>query len=158
MARANPLWKTLDRQVPVLAVFQGGNHYIHPGWYPTKREHGKVVPTWNYVVVQVRGRLTIHDDPDWIRAQVLELTAQQESAFAAPWSVDDAPRDYTDALLRALVGIEIEITDWRGKWKVSQNQPPANQQGVVDGLQALASDEARAMAACVHARGAGRVG
>lgn len=150
VARANPIWRDTDLSTAALAVFQGPAHYISPGWYPSKQEHGKVVPTWNYVVVQARGMLRIHDDPAWIRQQVSDLTRQQEAFRATPWSVDDAPRDYTDALLRALVGIEIPVTRWSGKWKTSQNQPPANRAGVVDGLSAQNTAEASAMAELVR--------
>ena len=154
VARANRLWQDSDLSVPVLAVFQGPAHYISPSWYPSKQEHGKVVPTWNYAVVQARGVLRIHQDADWIRAQVTALTQQQEAGFAQPWSVEDAPRDYTDGLLKALVGIEIEVTAWAGKWKVSQNQPAPNRAGVVAALQDTpCSNAAQAMAALVRSAG-----
>lgn len=149
VARANPLWRVTQRDTPVLAIFQGPQHYISPGWYPTKQEHGKVVPTWNYVVVQARGVLQVHDDPDWVRQQVTALTQQQESAMKKPWAVDDAPRDYTDTMLRAVVGISMAVTQWSGKWKVSQNQTGVNRMGVVQGLSALQDAQATAMAALV---------
>jgi len=151
VARANPVWHATNLEVQTLAIFQGSQHYVSPGWYATKQEHGKVVPTWNYVVVQARGSLIIHDDADWVRQQVTELTQQQESAYANPWAVQDAPRDYTDALVRALVGIEIPITSLTGKWKVSQNQPAANQAGVVKGLEQQGGSVAMDMAALVAA-------
>jgi transcriptional regulator len=150
VARANPVWRATDLGVSVLALFQGPQHYITPSWYATKAEHGKVVPTWNYAVVQVRGILQIRDDADWLRAQVTQLTQQQESSFAKPWAVDDAPRDYTDTMIKALVGIEIAITSITGKWKVSQNQPPVNQATVLQGLQQQGTDAAQAMAALVQ--------
>jgi transcriptional regulator len=149
VARANPVWKETDLSQPVLAIFQGPQHYISPGWYATKQEHGKVVPTWNYVVVQVHGLLQVHDDAAWVRAQVQALTAQQESAMPAPWAVDDAPRDYTDSMLRAVVGISLPIARWSGKWKVSQNQPPVNQESLVAALGARDAQGA-AMAALVQ--------
>jgi len=149
IARANPLWKTTDFSVPVLAVFQGPAHYISPNWYPSKAHNGKVVPTWNYVVAQARGCLRLHQDPAWIRAQVAQLTAQQEATQTQPWSVGDAPPAYTDALLGALVGIEIPIDQWTGKWKVSQNQSAENRAGVVQGLVAASGT---AMARCVQER------
>ena len=157
IARANPLWQTTDFSVPVLAIFQGPAHYISPNWYPSKARHGKVVPTWNYVVVQARGRMQLHHDPAWIRAQVTELTTQQEASQAQPWSVDDAPAAYTDALLGALIGIEIPVDDWTGKWKVSQNQSAENRAGVVQGLLATPPDPelARhgvAMGRCIQER------
>jgi transcriptional regulator len=150
VARANPVWRATDLEAPVLVLFQGAQHYITPSWYATKAEHGKVVPTWNYAVVQVRGMLQIRDDAEWLRTQVTQLTQQQESSFAKPWAVDDAPRDYTDTMIKALVGIEIAITSITGKWKVSQNQPPVNQATVVQGLQQLGTNAGQAMAALVQ--------
>lgn len=135
VARANPVWRATNFEVPVLALFQGPQHYISPSLYATKAEHGKVVPTWNYAVVQARGRMVVHDDAGWVREQVTELTQQRESARAKPWEVSDAPRDYTDTMIKAIVGIEIALTELRGKWKVSQNQVPANQNSVVQALQ-----------------------
>ena len=149
VARANPVWAATDFSVPVLAIFQGPQAYISPSWYATKAEHGKVVPTWNYVVVQAHGVLVVHDDPEWIRAQAGELTRQQESAFDKPWAIDDAPRAYTDTLLRALVGIEIRINRLSGKWKVSQNQPATNRNSVVQALQSAGTADAQAMAKLV---------
>ena len=156
VARANPLWQSTDASVAALAVFQGPAHYISPSWYPTKQEHGKVVPTWNYAVVQASGPLRVHHEADWIRAQVQALTQQQEAPQAAPWAVDDAPREYTDGLLKALVGIEIPVVRWSGKWKVSQNQPASNQAGVVAALQGVAGSQAQAMAALVQQHAAER--
>ena len=151
VARANPVWKNADPQTAALVVFQGPHSYISPGWYPTKAEHGKVVPTWNYAVVQARGPLRAVDDAGWVRAQLMELTGQQESAFAKPWSVDDAPADYIEKMLTAIVGIEIPIQELTGKWKVSQNQPEVNQAGVVQGLGRSHDAHAPAMAGLVAA-------
>lgn len=151
VARANPLWHATRLDTSVLAIFQGPQHYVSPGWYPSKQEHGKVVPTWNYVVVQAQGVLRIHDDPEWVYAQVSQLTRQQESTSAKPWAVDDAPRTYTDSMVKAIVGISIEITHWSGKWKVSQNQQASNRAGVVDGLGSLQDQQARDMAVLVAA-------
>jgi transcriptional regulator len=150
VARANPVWRATNFVVPVLALFQGPQHYMSPSLYATKQEHGKVVPTWNYAVVQARGMLTVRDDADWVRQQVTELTLQQESARAAPWAVADAPRDYTDTMIKALVGIEIPLSHITGKWKVSQNQPAVNQASVVAGLQQQGGVDALAMAALVR--------
>jgi transcriptional regulator len=151
VARANPLWRETRLDTPVLAIFQGPQHYISPSWYPTKQEHGKVVPTWNYVVVQARGLLQIHDDPVWVRQQATQITDHQERAAAKPWAVNDAPRDYTDSMIKAVVGISIEITLWSGKWKLSQNQPELNRAGVVQALGGLQSAQAQAMAVMVSA-------
>jgi transcriptional regulator len=149
VARANPVWRETDLSVPVLAIFQGPQHYISPNWYATKAEHGKVVPTWNYAVVHAKGLLTVHDDADWVRSQMQQITAQQEAPLPKPWAVEDAPKDYTDAMISAVVGIEIAVTSWAGKWKVSQNQPPANQATVQRALDGLGSDVARAMSELV---------
>lgn len=152
VARANPLWREVDTGTAVLAIFQGPQAYVSPSWYPTKQEHGKVVPTWNYAVVHARGPLRVVDDAAWVRAQLLELTQQQEAGAAQPWAVDDAPREYTDGLLKALVGIEIAVQQLTGKWKVSQNQPAHNQAGVVRALAAAGTDQSAAMAALVQER------
>lgn len=151
VARANPLWRETLLETPVLVIFQGPQHYISPGWYPTKQEHGKVVPTWNYVVVQARGLLRVHDDADWVRQQASQITDQQERGSARPWAVDDAPRAYTDSMIQAVVGISIAVTHWAGKWKLSQNQPAINRDGVVQALAGLQDESAAAMAALVTA-------
>jgi transcriptional regulator len=134
VARANPIWSDLASEVEVLAVFQGPNAYISPSWYATKQETGKVVPTWNYSAIHAYGTLRIIDDAAWLRAQLGMLTADHEAAFAEPWAVSDAPADFTDKLIEAVIGIEISITRLQGKWKVSQNQPPRNQASIMQGL------------------------
>src|SRR6185369_13336624 len=118
---------------------------ISPGWYPTKAETGKVVPTWNYVTVQARGHLQVHDDPQWLRALVGELTERHEAASERPWQVSDAPADFIDTMLGAVVGIEIELTALQGKWKVSQNRPAADREGVIAGLVARGDELSQAM-------------
>jgi transcriptional regulator len=145
VARANPLWRHAG--VAALAVFQGPQAYVSPNWYPSKREHGKAVPTWNYTMVQARGALRAVDDAPWLRALVGRLTERHESTQPAPWAVSDAPDDYVQQMLRAIVGIEIELTSLLGKWKVSQNRSQADRQGVA---QALATDP---MAALVRGPG-----
>lgn len=136
VARANPHWKLIAAQpeVPVLVVFHGADSYITPSWYETKRETGKVVPTWNYATVQVKGRARIMDDATWLARQIRDLTASHESARAEPWAVEDAPERFIEAQLRGIVGIEIDILEIAGKWKVSQNRPEADRLGVADGL------------------------
>lgn len=150
VARANPLWRAHTPDKPVLVVFRGPQAYVSPNWYPDKAEHGKVVPTWNYLVVQALGTLHIHDDPAWVHRQISALTEQQEGARARPWAVDDAPADYLDAMRRGIVGIEVEVLRWSGKWKLSQNHSAERQAGVRDGLlrepQAAAAAVAQAMA------------
>ena len=133
MARANPQWRELDDQV-VLVVFRGPDVYVGPSLYATKKETGKVVPTWNYGMVQVRGKAKLRDQSDWLTDQLNTLTTTREATRAQPWSVADAPRDYIEAQKRAIVGIEIEIAVLEGKWKVSQNQPEANRRSVAAGL------------------------
>jgi len=154
VARANPLWRDTDRCVEVLAVFQGPQTYISPAWYPTKREHGKVVPTWNYVVVQARGRLHIRDDAAWVHDLVSRLTRIHEAGRPQPWAVDDAPPDYVHSMLAAVVGIEIEITSLVGKWKTSANQPAANRAGVAQALAGQPGDDAASMSRLVAAHDA----
>ena len=154
IARANPLWSDLAHNAGVLAVFHGPNAYVTPSWYPTKAETGKAVPTWNYAVVHAHGTLRVVDDAAWLRAHLEALTAHNEAAFSEPWHFSDAPSDFTDKLLEAIVGIEIAITRLSGKWKVSQNQPERNRAGVVHGLRAGGSDDAREVAALVERAGA----
>lgn len=134
VARANPVWRDCVTETEALAIFHGPEGYISPSWYPTKKQHGKVVPTWNYAVVHAYGTLQIIHDPAWIRGQIDALTAQNEAIFAAPWAVEDAPQEYIDQLAEAIVGIEMTITRLQGKWKVSQNQPAENKAGVIAGL------------------------
>jgi transcriptional regulator len=153
VARSNPLWQATDTATPVLAIFQGPQAYISPTWYATKQESGKVVPTWNYAVVHAQGTLRVVDDPAWLRTQLQELVTEHEARFEQPWSMDDAPSDYTARLIHAIVGIEIPISQLTGKWKVSQNQPALNRAGVVQGLQALGDDGATAMAGLVQSHG-----
>jgi transcriptional regulator len=150
VARANPLWREIDTEQEVLAIFHGPETYISPGWYPTKREHGKVVPTWNYVVAHAWGRLRVVDDAAWLRNLVGQLTTRHESRFEKPWSVEDAPADYIDKMVSAIVGIEITITRLEGKAKVSQNQPAVNREGVVQALTAQADADLLAMAAAIN--------
>jgi transcriptional regulator len=150
MARANGQWRALSEAEDVLVVFQGADHYITPSWYATKQETGKVVPTWNYVMVQARGRPRVIEDAAWLRRQIEALTRKQESPRPAPWAVGDAPEAFIDAQVRAIVGVEIEIVEISGKWKVSQNRPAADRAGVVAGLEAMGDEASREMAAIVR--------
>ncbi len=134
VGRANPLWREARADVETLVVFQGAQAYISPSWYPAKAEHGKVVPTWNYVTVQARGTLRAIDDAQWLHAFVSRLTQHHEAAQAKPWAVTDAPPEFIDSMLRAIVGIEIVLSSLVGKWKVSQNRAVADRIGVVRGL------------------------
>jgi transcriptional regulator len=145
VARANPVWKDAAGS-EVLVVFQGPQAYISPNWYPSKAENGKAVPTWNYIVVQARGTLVVHDDVEWLRALVTRLTARHEATQAVPWTLGDAPPDYLAAMLRGIVGIEIALTSLRGKWKMSQNHPAANRDGVAQGLRTMGAGPAEVAA------------
>ncbi len=149
VARANPLWREHDPRVEALAIFQGPQHYITPSWYPSKAEHHKVVPTWNYVVVHARGAMTVIDDAAWVINHVSEMTAHNEAGQARPWKVSDAPADFIAQTAKAIIGIEIKIATLTGKWKVSQNRPEKDRSGVVQGLSELGSNEAAAMAKIV---------
>ena len=135
VARANPQWQHLKDGAKALVVFQGPQAYVTPSWYAAKKEHGKVVPTWNYAMVQVRGSATIHDDPEWLQAQITALTQTHEGSRQAPWAVSDAPERYIEMQKRAIVGIEISIEDIRGKWKMSQNRADADIAGVAEGYE-----------------------
>ncbi len=152
LARANPQWQELPTVEECLVVFQGPQTYISPSLYSTKREHGKVVPTWNYITVHVWGRPQVIDDAAWLRRQVDDLTAHNEASRAAPWAVADAPEPYVAAQIKGIVGIEIPIARIEGKWKVSQNRPAVDRAGVVVGLQD-GDNDAQIMAALVAERG-----
>lgn len=141
LARANPQWSSLEGQ-KVLVVFQGPQAYISPSHYATKRETGKVVPTWNYAIVQARGVARVLTDAAWLDAQIDALTSKQEQGSDHPWAVSDAPRAYIESQLRGIVGIEIGITELEGKWKVSQNRQEADRHGVAEGLAAAHPDMA----------------
>jgi transcriptional regulator len=135
LARANPQWRDLGAVGECLVVFQGPQEYVTPSWYATKRESGKVVPTWNYATVHVRGRPTVFEDAAWLRRQVDDLTSLAEGRRPGPWKVDDAPADFVASQLKGIVGIEILIEHIEGKWKVSQNRPVADREGVIEGLR-----------------------
>jgi transcriptional regulator len=150
VARANPVWKSLAGAADSLVIFQGAEAYITPSWYPSKRVHGKAVPTWNYAVVHVRGTARAIQDRDWLLRHVTQLTGAHEAQLTAPWQVADAPADYIEQMLRAIVGIEIAITDIVGKWKVSQNRSQEDRFGVVAGLAEQNTERSKAMASLVE--------
>jgi transcriptional regulator len=150
MARANPQWRELDGQA-VLIVFRGPDAYVSPSLYQTKQETGKVVPTWNYAMVQARGTVRLRDQVEWLTPQLQALTTARESTRPKPWAITDAPADYIEAQKKAIVGIEIEIAALEGKWKVSQNQPEANRRSVVAGLSQ--DESTREMAELVRTYG-----
>jgi transcriptional regulator len=145
------MWCDLQAGLETLVIFHGPDAYISPSWYATKQESGKVVPTWNYAVVHAYGTLQVIDDASWVRSQLEVLTAHNERRFTEPWAVSDAPRDFTEKLIAAVIGIEIVISSLSGKWKVSQNQPPQNQAGVIDGLDKVQCPDSVSMASLVKA-------
>lgn len=148
VARANPVWQCLT--APSVVVFQGPQAYISPNWYPGKQVHGKAVPTWNYATVQAHGVPQAFEDPARLLALVTRLTQIHEATQPSPWQVSDAPADYLEKMLKAIVGIEIPVQHWIGKWKTSQNRPLADRQGVAAGLSTLHCPHALAMAALVQ--------
>ncbi|HEY3729833.1 MAG TPA: FMN-binding negative transcriptional regulator [Steroidobacteraceae bacterium] len=136
VARANSLWREAAADSDVLAVFTGPQHYVSPSWYPSKREHGKVVPTWNYSSVQIRGRIRFIHDEGWLRTMVASLTERHEQQREQPWRIEDAPAGYLDDMLRAIVGLEITVSAVEGKFKGSQNRDAADRIGVANALRA----------------------
>ena len=136
LAKANDQFAAFERGGDTLVIFQGPEAYITPSWYPSKQEHGKVVPTWNFVSVHAWGRPVVTENPAWLMAQINELTAANEVARPAPWAVSDAPEAFVASQLKGIFGIEIEIARIEGKWKTSQNRPEADRVGVAEGLAA----------------------
>lgn len=146
VARANSVWQAIGDETPSVAIFQGPQKYITPSWYPAKQVTGKVVPTWNYVVVHAHGSPRVIHDKDWLLAHVTELSDVHEQERPTPWKVSDAPRDYVDALVNAIVGIEIPLTALHGKWKLSQNRSTADLLGTISGLTADGDQESAEVA------------
>jgi len=136
VARVNPVWQRIEKGASVLAIFQGPDAYVSPSWYETKAETGRVVPTWNYVAVHANGKGSIFHDQAWLKEHLCQLTDLHESNRENPWSVDDAPSEFTSRLVKAIVGIEIQIEDLTGQVKASQNHPERNRTGVKTGLAA----------------------
>ena len=159
VARNNDQWRK-PAQGESLAIIRGPDSYVSPSWYAAKAEHGRVVPTWNYLTAHVYGRLIVHDDPVWVEDVVRRLTAKHEAARLAspgqrmPWSPDDAPRKFIEGQLRAIVGLELQITRIEAKAKLSQNRPATDIPGIVDGLAARGDDP---MATAVEQANAERV-
>jgi transcriptional regulator len=141
VARNNDQWRVPARGESMVIV-RGADAYISPGWYQSKAEHGRVVPTWNYITAHVYGQLVVHDDPVWVEDLVRRLTAKHEAARAEPWSVDDAPEKFVAGQLRAIVGVELAITRIEAKAKLSQNRPEADVVGVVAGLRERGDEQA----------------
>ncbi|MFL9924122.1 FMN-binding negative transcriptional regulator [Herbaspirillum lusitanum] len=140
VARANPVWQDVQNGDEVLVVFKAADSYISPTWYPSKQEHHKQVPTWNYMVTHVHGRISIHDDERYVRGVVARLTRTHEASMQKPWKMSDGPADFIDGLLKAIVGIEIDITSMVGKIKLSQNKDVRDVRNVGEVLTARGSD------------------
>lgn len=146
VARGNPVWQRLTAGQDVSVVFQGPEGYISPNWYPSKAEHGRHVPTWNYTLAQAWGPWRVRDTPDAAREVVQRLTAHHEASQPRPWQLQDAPPDFIEALLRAIVCVEIPVRRWQGKWKLSQNRSAGDVAGVLAGLEATSAPRAQELA------------
>ena len=154
VARANPLWREYRAGTEALAIFQGPQVYISPSFYPSKVKTGEVVPTWNYAVVHASGKLRFIDDAAWLHDFVAGLTATHEAPRSMPWKIEDAPAPYIDKMLRLIIGFEFSIATLAGKWKVSQNRSPTDQQGVMHQLQNADDADSLEMAGMLAALGA----
>jgi transcriptional regulator len=151
VARANPVWKSFSKDVPSVVIFQGPQGYITPSWYASKKEHGKVVPTWNYAVVHAHGLPRVIDDAAWLLRHVTAMTTEQESRHPpGEWEVSDAPADFIQSMLRMIVGIEIPLTALVGKWKMSQNRSAADRLGAIAGLKERGDADSTEVAALVE--------
>jgi transcriptional regulator len=146
MAKANPQWRRIEPEARALVIVPGPDAYVSPSWYASKAEHGRVVPTWNYTAVHLTGIARVHLEPEWLRQAVSELTQVHEGGRAMPWWVTDAPDDYVEAQLRAIVGIELSVERVEAKAKLSQNRSEADRAGVIDGLRGEAEPDASAIA------------
>jgi len=158
VARGNPLWRLAEGKqgVTALAVFQGPQAYVHPGWLATKHETGKAVPTWNYVAVHAHGRLKAVSDVAWLLRHLDHLSTHTEAGRADPWSIDDAPEGYIGTLMRGIVGIELRVDRLEGVWKMIQHHPEANRTGVIAGLDADGTPDSTQVAAVMRALEAAR--
>ena len=152
VSRANTQWRDHSPTIEALAIFSGPQHYITPSWYPEKQETGKVVPTWNYVVVHAYGLLKVIEDHEWLMAHLESLVKVHESSSRIPWKIEDAPSDYIASQIKGIVGLEMTINRLEGKWKLSQNRSEQDRQGVAEGLADLNTPESLAMKALVERR------
>jgi len=146
VARANPVWRDFSRNNEALVIFQGPQTYISPSSYLTKKETGMVVPTWNYAVVHAHGRLNAIEDVLWLRAFLEELTKTHERGRSEPWNISDAPAEYIEKQLNAIVGLKLTITQLVGKWKLSQNRPARDRASVIQALLEQGTESSKAMA------------
>jgi transcriptional regulator len=154
VARANPQWQRVKPGFQALAIFLGPNAYITPSWYPAKQQHGKVVPTWNYLAIHAYGTISFFDDPAELRDHVGKLTDTHEAARDAPWAVSDAPADYVEKMLGGIVGFRLRIAKLEGKWKMSQNRPEQDINGVREGLSREARESREPVAEIMASRAA----
>lgn len=152
LARANEHWRRIEDGAPALVVVSGADAYVSPGWYATKREHGRVVPTWNYSAVHLRGTVRVHDDADWVLDVVTRLTDLHESGRDEPWAVTDAPEKYVRANLKAIIGVEVRVEHVEAKAKLSQNRSLDDRLGTIAGLESEPSSGARDVASAMRAR------
>jgi transcriptional regulator len=150
VARANPIWKLMAAPRQALVIFQGPQAYVRPGWYPAKKEHGKVVPTWSYVSIHARGPATQMDMPTLLQ-HVRELSDEQEHGQPMPWSVDDAPEGFIEALARGIVGLRVPVTGLDGVWKLNQHRSEADRHGMIDGLDERGESDSRELASIMRA-------
>lgn len=150
VARGNPIWRSFSDEIPSLVIFQGPQCYITPSWYPSKRAHGKAVPTWNYAVVHARGMPRVIEDRACLLKHVTALSDRHESKMAVPWRVSDVPEDYLASMLKSIVGIEIPIDSVTGKWKASQNRPLPDKLGIIAGLNANGDSDSRRLVALMQ--------
>ncbi len=146
VARANPVWRELSDESESLIIFQGGQAYVSPSWYPTKQQTGRVVPTWNYRVVHARGTLRAVQDKTWLVSHLQRLTDQMEAGFTQPWSLKEAPEAFINGLVDSVVGVEMEIQHLSGKWKLSQNRSIEDQNGIAAGLRSQGMSDAQELA------------
>ncbi len=146
VAKNNSVWETYSKEIESAIVFQSDDAYISPSWYPTKHEHGKAVPTWNYAVVHAWGVPRVIKDREWLLDHVEEITTIHENNQKVPWKVTDAPKEYIEKLLGVIVGIEIPITELKGKLKLGQNRPNSDKLGTVAGLTSKGTDKAKGLA------------
>jgi transcriptional regulator len=146
VALANPQWQTAQPGSLALAIVHGPQAYVSPSWYESKARHGRVVPTWDYRTVQLTGSIAFHRDPEWLRDLVTRLTRRHEAAAPRPWAVTDAPPEYINGQLKAIVGVEMTITDVEAADKLSQNRSTLDQAGVVAGLRGVAGPGPEAIA------------
>ncbi|MFT5656976.1 MAG: transcriptional regulator [Gammaproteobacteria bacterium] len=146
VARSNKIWSAFSTDISSIVVFQGYQAYISPSWYPSQHEHGKAVPTWNYIVVHAHGIPSVIDDREWLLQHVSELTDIHESDQPLPWKVSDAPKEYIDQMLGAIVGIEIPISKLNGKWKLGQNRPEPDKLSMIAGLMSSPNAQAQGLA------------